>query len=78
MDGTAKAGYLSFAAATGPAGCTLISYEDPASIAAKGAYVQSQGLGGAMIWTVNQGHLPAPVNGTQDPLLKAIHTAIIQ
>jgi chitinase len=75
-DGTAKAGYLSFPSATGPAGCTMISYEDPASIAAKGAYVQSQGLGGAMIWTVNQGHLPAAVNGTQDPLLQATYQAV--
>jgi chitinase len=75
-DATAKQGYLSFASATGPAGCTLISYEDEQSIAAKGAYVQSQGLGGAMIWTVNQGHLPAAVNGTQDPLLQATYQAV--
>jgi chitinase len=75
-DPTASAGYLSFASATGPAGCTMISYEDPQSIAAKGAYVQSQGLGGAMIWTVNQGHLPAAVNGTQDPLLQATYQAV--
>jgi chitinase len=75
-DATAKAGYLSFAAATGPAGCTMISYEDERSIAEKGAYVQSQGLGGAMIWTIGQGHLPTAVNGTQDPLLQAAYQAV--
>jgi chitinase len=77
-DATAKAGYLSFAAATGPAGCTMISYEDERSIAEKGAYVQSQGLGGAMIWTIGQGHLSnAPVD-KRDPLLRAAYAAVVQ
>jgi chitinase len=38
--------------------------------------VQSQGLGGAMIWTIGQGHLPTAVNGTQDPLLQAAYQAV--
>jgi chitinase len=77
-DAEAKAGYLSFPTPTGPSGCTMISYEDERSIAEKGAYVQSQGLGGAMIWTVGQGHLSnAPVD-KRDPLLRAAYAAVVQ
>src|SRR5439155_4738881 len=32
----------------GDPGCTWISYEDPRSVAAKGAYVKANGLGGAI------------------------------
>ncbi len=76
-DATAKAGYLSFAAQTGPAGCTMISYEDPQAIAEKGAYVKSAGLGGTIIWTINQGYLPNAAVGSRDPLLKAAYNSIV-
>ncbi len=72
-DDVAKMGYLSFASPTGPQGCQFISYDDEQSIAAKGAYVKSAGLGGAIIWTINQGHLGAG----QDPVLRATYDAIV-
>jgi chitinase len=72
-DATAQAAYLSYAAPTGPQGCQFVTYEDEQSIAAKGAYVKSAGLGGAIVWTINQGHLGAG----QDPLLRAAYQAIV-
>jgi chitinase len=76
-DATARAGYLGFATKTGPMGCEMISYEDPQSIAEKGAYVKSAGVGGAIIWTINQGRLPNAPAGSQDPLLKAAYNSIV-
>lgn len=72
-DDVAKMGYLSFASPTGPQGCQFVSYDDEQSIAEKGAYVRSAGLGGAIIWTINQGHLGAG----QDPLLRAVYQSIV-
>jgi chitinase len=77
-DATARMGYLSFATQTGPQGCTFISYEDEASIAEKGAYVKSAGVGGTIIWTINQGHISSAAAGSQDPLLKAAYNSIAQ
>jgi chitinase len=51
----------------------MVSYEDPRSIAEKGAFVKAQGLGGAILWTINQGR----VNGA-DPLTKAAYSSIVQ
>ncbi|MBX7194622.1 MAG: glycoside hydrolase family 18 protein [Sandaracinaceae bacterium] len=70
--------YLSFAAPHGPEGCTFVSYEDPASIAAKGAYVRSHGLGGAIIWAIPEGHVRAAPAGMRDPLLAAMRTAFLE
>jgi len=65
-DDAAKAGYLSFPQAVGPEACNFVSYEDDASIAAKGQWVRSQGYGGTIIWTVNEGYVAA--SGTNPPL----------
>jgi GH18 family chitinase len=35
--------------------CTYVSYEDATSIAAKGAWAKSQGLGGVIIWELSEG-----------------------
>ncbi len=67
-DATASAGYLSFASATGPQSCNMVSYEDVQSITAKGAYVKSAGLGGAILWTINQAYFPNAALGSRDPL----------
>jgi chitinase len=77
-DANARMGYLSFATQTGPQGCTFVSYEDEASIAEKGAYVKSAGVGGAIIWTINQGRIASAPAGSQDPLLKAAYNSITQ
>jgi chitinase len=72
-DDVAKMGYLSFASPFGPQGCQFVTYDDAQSIAAKGAYVRSAGLGGAIVWTINQGHLGAG----SDPVLRATYEAIV-
>ncbi len=76
-DATASAGYLSFAGATGPQSCNMVSYEDVQSITAKGAYVKSAGLGGAILWTINQAYFPSAALGSRDPLMKAAYTSIV-
>ena len=75
-DAAAKEGYLSFAQATGPAQCNMVSYDDPQAITEKGNYVRSAGLGGTIIWTINQGYFPNAAAGSRDPLLKAAYTSI--
>jgi chitinase len=72
-DAAAKVPYLSFSSEKGPAGCRYVSYEDEASIAEKGAYVKSKGLGGTIIWTIGEGHLASAPAGQRDPLLQATH-----
>ena len=37
--------------------CTYVSYEDATSLAAKGAWVKAQGLGGVIIWTISEGYV---------------------
>lgn len=76
-DDLAKVPYLSFTTAKGPQQCNFISYDDEQSIAEKGAHVKANGLGGAIIWTIGQGHLPNAPAGSQDPLLTAAYNAIV-
>jgi chitinase len=76
-DDAAKAPYLSFPDGAGPQGCTYLSYEDEESVRAKGEYVRSRGLGGAIVWTVAQGYLPSAPAGERDPLLKAAAESIL-
>jgi chitinase len=59
----------------GPNQCTFLSYENAASLAAKGAYAKSHALGGAIIWTISQGHIATAPAGQRDPLLAAIRSA---
>ncbi|HUQ83658.1 MAG TPA: glycosyl hydrolase family 18 protein [Gemmatimonadaceae bacterium] len=76
-DALAKVPYLSFATPKGPQQCNFVSYDDEQSIAEKGAHVKANGLGGAIIWTIAQGHLPNAPVGSQDPVLKAAYDAIV-
>jgi chitinase len=55
FDSTAGAPYLGSNTGMGPNKCTYISYEDEKSISAKASYVKTNGLGGAIIWTISQG-----------------------
>ncbi|MFO0549929.1 MAG: glycoside hydrolase family 18 protein [Polyangiaceae bacterium] len=73
-DAVAHVPYLSFGGATGPAGCTYVSYEDPQSLADKGDWIVANGLGGAIIWTIGQGYLPAQAD--KNPLLDALHAHV--
>ncbi|MGH8090585.1 MAG: glycosyl hydrolase family 18 protein, partial [Rudaea sp.] len=70
-DATAKSPWLSHATPVGSPGCTYVTYEDPTSIADKGAWALAHGLGGTIVWTIAEGHLG---NGN-DPLLDAAHAA---
>jgi chitinase len=58
-DGAAEAAYLSSDTPQGPQSCTFVSYETAGSIAAKGAYARATGLGGTIVWTINQAHRAA-------------------
>jgi chitinase len=77
-DATANAPYLTFTSAHGPEGCTYVTYEDAQSIAAKAAWVKSQGLGGIIIWTINEGYLASAPAGQQSPLLDAMRMGFLQ
>jgi len=67
-DTTAQVPYLSDPAGAGPRRCTFLSFEDADSVAAKGAYARQRGLGGAIVWTINQGHQAGAPAGQRDPL----------
>ncbi|HEX7602064.1 MAG TPA: glycoside hydrolase family 18 protein, partial [Polyangiaceae bacterium] len=71
-DPAASATYLSFSSPHGAEGCTFVSYEDEKSITEKAKYVKSAGLGGAIVWTIGEGHLPSLAPGKRDPLLTAL------
>jgi chitinase len=58
FDDAAAAAYLSFLVPKGSKKCTFVSYEDEVSVAAKAAYARSRGLGGGMIWQLNEGFDP--------------------
>lgn len=75
-DATVNAPFLTFAQPKGPLGCTFLSYEDEESLAAKGAYVASRGLGGGIVWAINQGHRSALPVGQQDSLLQAFSDSL--
>ena len=75
FDTTAQVPYLKLVVPTGPKGCTYISYEDEASIAAKGAWALDHGLGGAIVWTINQAHDRTAPAGQRDALLRAARAA---
>ena len=77
-DATARVPYLGFSSAHGPQGCTFVSYEDPQSILEKGAYVKQKGLGGAIVWTINQGYRSSQPLGQQNPLMQALKQGFLQ
>jgi chitinase len=70
--------YLSFAVATGPKGCGYISYDDDRSIGGKGAYLKAQGLGGAIMWEINEGYIATAPAGPRNPLLTSIRQHLLQ
>ncbi|MCY1032314.1 glycosyl hydrolase family 18 protein [Corallococcus sp. BB11-1] len=77
-DKEARVPYLSHPTAFGPQACNYISYEDIPSVTEKGRWARELGLGGGIIWTINQGHFPKAPEGQKDPLLKAVHTAFLK
>ncbi|MGC4114778.1 MAG: glycosyl hydrolase family 18 protein [Myxococcales bacterium] len=65
--------YLTLSPAIGSR--TYETYEDEASIAAKGAWARSVGLGGCILWTVNEGCTDAASG--RNPLLDAVRQAFL-
>lgn len=74
-DSTAQAPYLSSTTGLGQHGCTFLSYEDETSMRAKGAYIRAEGLGGVIMWTINQGYIPSNTGNT-NPLARALSESI--
>jgi chitinase len=74
-DSVAEAPYLTFASPSGPSGCTFISYEDETSVAAKANYARQAGLGGTIIWQLNEGYNPSAADSSS--LLHAVGHAFL-
>jgi len=76
-DDLAKVPYLSFASAQPPDGCSYISYDDEQSIGEKAAYAKAKGLGGVIMWELNEAYLKTEPAGQRNPLLKAIASSVL-
>src|SRR5581483_1824086 len=83
VDATAQEPYLTFASPVTDSHCgaatQYVSYEDEASILAKGAFSKQQGYGGVIIWTINEGWLPANASGGRAPnaLMQALRQGFL-
>ncbi len=73
-DATAESAYLGSSSAFGPGNCNFLSYEDAASVTAKGVYANRNGLGGTIIWTIGEGYVPEHA-GQENALLDAVNAA---
>jgi chitinase len=71
-DAEARVPYLALGEARGPHGCGYVSYEDEQSIAERAAYVAERGLGGVIVWAVNEGYVKHAPEGQRDPLMDAL------
>jgi chitinase len=76
-DASAQVPYLGSNTAFGSQQCKFVSYDDAQSIAAKGAYVHQNHLGGTIVWTIAQGYLPTQPAGQRDPLMEALRTSFL-
>lgn len=62
-----------------PEKCTYVTYEDSTSIAAKAAWVKQQGLGGVIIWSIDEGYVAAGSSvAAQNPLLEVTKTSFLE
>jgi chitinase len=71
-DAAASVPYLSFTSPHAPDGCTYLTYEDEQSLSAKASYAKSKGLGGLIVWTLNQGYVASAPAGQQNHLLDVL------
>jgi chitinase len=82
-DSEAQMPYLSFATEKQDATCggstRYVTYEDEASIIAKGNYSRSNGYGGTILWTLQQGYLPENAAGgrARNALMQALRKGFI-
>lgn len=75
-DAAASSAYLTFQSPKGPLGCTYISYLEEQGIKAQTDYVKQKGLGGFIVWTINEGHLSTGAMDARDPLLAALSNGL--
>ena len=75
-DPIAQEPYLALATAVDDPACgaptRYVSYEDETSIAAKGAFSKANGYGGTIVWTLQQGYLPATAAAGRGGLIQAV------
>ncbi len=82
-DAVAQEPYLTFTSPVTDAKCggstQYISYEDETSIEAKGAFSKANGYGGIIVWTIQEGWLPAGAAGgrAQNALMQALKKGFI-
>ena len=82
-DATAQVPYLSLSPAVSDPGCgastQYISYDDETSIIARGTFSKSHGYGGIIVWTIQEGWLPADASGgrAQNSLMQALRTGFL-
>ncbi|HEY1695774.1 MAG TPA: glycoside hydrolase family 18 protein [Polyangiaceae bacterium] len=76
-DAAAEAPYLTLGGSNAEK-CTYVSYEDPTSIAAKGAWAKGKGLGGVILWEIGEGYVPSGATvQAQNPLLEAVKAGFL-
>jgi chitinase len=82
-DATAKVPYLSLPTAVNDSGCgaatRYISYDDEMSIIDKGTFSKTNGYGGIIIWTIQEGYLPQNASGgrARNALMQALRTGFL-
>lgn len=82
-DATAQVPYLSLATAVNDTHCggntRYLIYDDETSIEAKGAWSKSNGYGGVIVWTIQQGWLTATAaeGRAQNSLMQALRTGFL-
>jgi len=82
-DAVAQVPYLSLATAVNDPGCgamtRYISYDDETSIVAKGTFSKSNGYGGIIVWTLEQGWLNTGASGgrARNALMQALKQGFI-
>jgi chitinase len=74
-DIVAQAAYLSITNATA-ANDMFISYDDATACQVKISYARNEGLGGVMIWELNQDYFPSQPAGRQTPLVQVLKQSL--
>ncbi len=76
-DDRSQTPYLSSEKPIGPLRCNYVPYEDKRSVQLKAQYAVNRGLGGAIVWNINQGYRRAMSDGSREDLLPVIAASLI-
>jgi chitinase len=76
-DSDALVPYLAFSSPHAPDDCTYITYEDDQSLTAKASYARAKGLGGMIVWTLNQGYVASAPAGQANHLQDVLWTSFV-